>query len=131
MPCIFLDRFPRNVGTYLGSSVLRVEDGGFGIYLPNYVTSQRTVPVFKRHAVKTSAGGIAPQIPNLGTMWRCIVSVMLRPLYPQYPLDSGLVCSQSRSGRSGEEKYISPLQGIEPGRLACSLVTILSYPDST
>jgi hypothetical protein len=52
---------------------------------------------------------IIPRILDLGTRLRWVVSFTHRPLYPQgkntwYPLDRRLGGSQSRSGRSGEEK---------------------------
>jgi hypothetical protein len=65
------------------------------------------------------SGSIAPRILDLGTSWRCVVSLTPRPLYPQgkspwYPLDRRLGGPQSRSGRGGEEKNSQPLSGLEP-----------------
>jgi hypothetical protein len=52
-------------------------------------------------------------IPDLGTRWRWVVSVMPRPLYPWgksplYPLDRRLGGPQSWSGCYGEEKNLAP-----------------------
>jgi hypothetical protein len=64
----------------------------------------------KHHSMKTycGSGGIVPQILDLGTRWRWVVSFMPRPLYPRgkspwYPLDRRLGGPQSRSGRDGEK----------------------------
>jgi hypothetical protein len=46
-------------------------------------------------------------------------------------VSGGLGGPRNRSGQDGEEKNLSPLQGIEPrfsGRSARSLLTILSEP---
>jgi hypothetical protein len=57
--------------------------------------------LMKHHAMKTywESGGIAPQILNLGTMWRWEVSFTPGPLYPRYPFNRRLGGSHSRSGR--------------------------------
>jgi hypothetical protein len=79
------------------------------------------------------SGGIASRTPNLGTRWRFVVSYTPRPLYPLrkspwYQLNRGLSGSQSRSGRGGEENMSRrcPFRELNPGRPACSLVSILS-----
>jgi hypothetical protein len=46
-------------------------------------------------------------ILDLGTRWRWVVSFILRPLYPRYPLGRRLGGPQSRSGSCGEEKNVS------------------------
>jgi hypothetical protein len=63
-------------------------------------------------------GVMVPRILYLGTRLRCVVSFTPRPLYPQgkelyYSLDRRLGCSQSRSGRDGEEKNSQPLPRLE------------------
>jgi hypothetical protein len=64
------------------------------------------------------SGGIAPRNVDLGTIWRWVVSLMLRPLYPQgkipwYLLDRRVGEPQSLSGHGGEEKNSQPLPGLE------------------
>jgi hypothetical protein len=62
--------------------------------------------------------GIAPLIPDLGTIWRRVVSFTSQPFYPQgkspcYTLDRRLGGPQTRSGHGGEEKNSQPLPGLE------------------
>jgi hypothetical protein len=64
-------------------------------------------------------GCIAPRILDLGTRWRLVVSLTLRPLYSQgksnwYPLYRKLGGSQSRSELGDEEIYSQHLPGLEP-----------------
>jgi hypothetical protein len=65
------------------------------------------------------SGGIALRILDLVTIWRWVVSLTPRPLYPQgkspwYPLDRRLGKPQSQSGHGGEKKNSKPLPGLEP-----------------
>jgi hypothetical protein len=69
----------------------------------------------QHHAAKRHwrSGGIAPDILDLGTRWRWVVSFTTRPLYPQgksprYPL-GGL---QGRCGRGGENKNSTKVQSL-------------------
>jgi hypothetical protein len=89
--------------------------------------------LIKHHAIKTywRSGDTVPRMLNLGTMWRWVVNFTLRPLYlrgksPRYPLQRRLCGSQSRSVHSGGEKNPCPYRELKPGRLARSLVTILT-----
>jgi hypothetical protein len=71
-----------------------------------------------RHDGILGSGGIAPNILDLGTRWRWVVSFTLRSLYPQgkipwCPLDRRLSKPQTRSGRGGEEKNSQSLPGLE------------------
>jgi hypothetical protein len=64
-----------------------------------------------RHKSVWKSGCINPHNLNLGTSWRWVVSVTLRPLYPRrnsfpYQLDRRLGGPQSQYGRRGEEKII-------------------------
>jgi hypothetical protein len=59
------------------------------------------------------------KILDLGTKWRLVVSLKLRPHYsqrkkPRYLLDRRLVGPESRSERYRIEKNLIPLPGIEP-----------------
>jgi hypothetical protein len=61
---------------------------------------------------------IALRILNLGIRWTWVVSFMLRSFYPQgkipyYPLDRRLGWTESRSGRSSEEKISQSLPWFE------------------
>jgi hypothetical protein len=52
-------------------------------------------------------------IPHLAARWKCVVSFTLRPLCawggsPRFPLDRRLGGPESRSGRYGEKKNLSP-----------------------
>jgi hypothetical protein len=89
----------------------------------------------KYHAMKTywGSGGIAPRALDLSTRWRWVVSFMPRPLYPRskssrFLLNRRLGGPQSRSGRVGKEKisHHCRCRELDPGRLACSLVSILT-----
>jgi hypothetical protein len=60
------------------------------------------------------SGGIDSRILDLGTRWRWVVSFTPQGKSPWYLLDRRLGGSQSRSGRSGEEKNSEPLPGLEP-----------------
>jgi hypothetical protein len=56
---------------------------------------------------------------------------MPSPLYPQgksprYPLHRRLGRPQNRSGRGYEEKNLRPYRELKPGRIAHSLVTLLT-----
>jgi hypothetical protein len=58
-------------------------------------------------------GCIDPHFLDLSTSWRWVVNFTPRPLYPQgkgprYPLDRRLGGPQSRSGRFGEVKILTP-----------------------
>jgi hypothetical protein len=61
--------------------------------------------------------GVAPRILNPSIRWKWVVIFTPRPLYPQYPLDSGLGGPQSQSGRGGEEKksHHCPYRELKPG----------------
>jgi hypothetical protein len=63
------------------------------------------------------SGGIVPRILDLDTRWRCqLHNPAASPpgKSPWYPLNRRLDGSQSRSGRSGEEKNSHPLSELEP-----------------
>jgi hypothetical protein len=67
----------------------------------------------------------------LGSRLRWVVSFTSLPLYPQenslrYPLDTRLGGAQSRSGRYGEKKNLSPCRESNLGR--SPLLYQLSYP---
>jgi len=90
------------------------------------VTVKLSLCLTKHRATKTSwgNGGIAPRILNTRLRW--VVSLKLRPLYPQgkrplYTLDRRLGGPQSRSERNGEEKKSQLLTGIKPHPVSCSL----------
>jgi hypothetical protein len=69
----------------------------------------------KHHAMMYwGNGGIAPRILNLSARWRWVVSFILQPLYPWYPLDRKLGGLQSPSRRGVEEKSFYTLPRIEP-----------------
>jgi hypothetical protein len=62
---------------------------------------------------------IAPNIIDICTRWRWVVSFKHRQVYLQgkslwYPLDRRLGGPQCRSGRGGEEKNSWSLPGLEP-----------------
>jgi hypothetical protein len=64
------------------------------------------------------SGGIAPRILDLGNRKKRVVSITVRPLYPQgkspcYPLDRKRRRPQSRSANGGEEKNSHPLPELE------------------
>jgi hypothetical protein len=64
------------------------------------------------------SGGVDPRIPDVGIRLRWVVSLTLRPFYPQgksfwYPLDRRLGGAQNRSGLGGDEKNSQPLAGLE------------------
>jgi hypothetical protein len=64
-----------------------------------------------RHEGLWGSGRIDPRFLDLGTSWRWMVSLTLRPIYPRgkrprYPLDRGLGGPQTWSGRCGEEKIV-------------------------
>jgi hypothetical protein len=66
-------------------------------------------------------------ILDLGTRWRWVVRFTSRPLYPgerahRYLLDRSMSGPQSRSGRYGEEKKLTPPGNLTPGRPARSLL---------
>jgi hypothetical protein len=71
------------------------------------------------HTMKIYSGcrGIAPLILNLGTRWRWVVNLAIRPLYllekPPYPLNRRLAGLQCRSGHSAEQNS-SPIPEFEP-----------------
>jgi len=86
------------------------------------------------HAMKVyrESGGTDPRILNLGTRWRWVVSFTPRPLCLQrkshrYPLGMRPGGPQSRSGRG---KKSLTLPGIEPGRPAHNLLTMLAEQHS-
>jgi len=65
----------------------------------------------KQHAMKMywRSKSLAQCILNLGTRWKCVVSITHWTLYPQgkslwYPLDRRRGETQSRSGCGGERK---------------------------
>jgi hypothetical protein len=65
------------------------------------------------------SGCIVSLIVNLGARWKWVVSLTSRPLYaqgnrPWYPLNGRPGGSQSRFGRFGEERNLSPLPRLEP-----------------
>jgi len=75
--------------------------------------------------------GTVPQILNLDTRSRWVVSFTSRQLYPQnkrprYPLYKGLRRPQNRSGQGGEEKevYQCPYPESNAGRPASNPVSI-------
>jgi hypothetical protein len=87
----------------------------------------------KYHAMKTytllnqalhhedvwGSGGLAPRILNVGSRWRCVVSLTLQRLYPQqnsprYALNRKLDGPQIRIGRDGKEKNSHNLPEVEP-----------------
>jgi len=55
-----------------------------------------------------------------------VVSFKTLTLYPHYPFDRKLGGPQSRPRRGGEEKKSPTLHGMETGRPARELVTILT-----
>jgi hypothetical protein len=71
------------------------------------------------------SGGIAPNILDLGTGWRWVVSFTPRGFSLRYPLDRRLVVPQSQSEFCGNERSLLPLPGTKPwflNYLACRLV---------
>jgi hypothetical protein len=54
------------------------------------------------------SGCIDPHFLDVGTSWRWVVNFTPRPLYTRYRLDRRLGGPQSRSGRFGEVKILTP-----------------------
>jgi hypothetical protein len=66
-----------------------------------------------RHKCVWRSGCIDPRCLDIGTSWRWVVSFTARPLCPrgkspQYPLDRRFGEPQSRPGRHGEVKILTP-----------------------
>ena len=73
----------------------------------------KDVPVQAMNAHRRSRY-IAPIIPNFSPIWRSVVNITPRPLYPphppernaRYPLNTRLGKLQSQFGRTGEEENL-------------------------
>jgi hypothetical protein len=111
----------------------RVSSRGLLVVTPCSVVvgCQRILCLTKYHAMKTlRSGGIAPRIFNLVTRWRCgqlhppaALSPMIEP--PEI-LDRSLCTPEPvwTRWRRGKKSLPCPYRESNPGRPACSLVTI-------
>jgi hypothetical protein len=84
-----------------------------------------------RHEGVWGSGCIDPRVLDFGTIWKSVVKVTPRPLYPprkspRHPLDRRLVGPQNLSGRLGEEKNLAPTvtRTLIPRSSSPSLVAI-------
>jgi hypothetical protein len=91
-----------------------------------------TVYFFLHRTVKTRRWNscIAPLILNFGSGWWWLFSFTPRPLYPRkripVPIGMGLLGSQSRSGRTEEDKNLLILPGFRlryPGSIIVIITT--------